>query len=553
MAGAAGRCPPPLLREEYLEYWTLDDATKWDTALTLHSKRLLCLVVSECVRDDGAHLDALGEEIRACCDAPFWIFPGHDWNCEDRDGRRITIDLHSAMWAWSLAEADWLLGDRLPGVLRQRLREEVERRVFEPYRDCAIRRSRELWWLDTSNNWNAVCHAGVIGAALTLIESRRERAEFLGAALTFLETYLEGFGEDGGCNEGITYWNYGFSHYLFLSEMVRKATGGAIDLLADPRIPAIAMFAPRMEIQGGVFPAIADSNLGATPSAWTVGLLSRRLGLGLGSWEARIGERDSWTDYQTYSASMVLFTDPEETREASAAGQPPREWFPARQIYIGRGPGNFGVALKGGNNGEHHNHNDLGAFTIVVNARPLVLDAGRELYNKRTFSEARYESPLNNSFGHSVPLVDGTLQACGCKAAAHCLHCAFSEAADELVFELTSAYPVPGLVRLIRHFSWVRTGPGEFEVREEFQARRPIRFGTALVIADAWERISERELRIHHPSAALVCTITASAGMEISSTPLDVVTPGRFVPGRMAIDLKEPACHGVIRTVFRPA
>ena len=30
------------------------------------------------------------------------------------------------------------------------------------------------------------------------------------------------------------YWNYGFGHFLMLGETIRQASGGSIDLLADP-------------------------------------------------------------------------------------------------------------------------------------------------------------------------------------------------------------------------------------------------------------------------------------------------------------------------------
>jgi len=38
--------------------------------------------------------------------------------------------------------------------------------------------STTMFWLTAKHNWNAVCFAGVTGAALTQIESRQTRAEF---------------------------------------------------------------------------------------------------------------------------------------------------------------------------------------------------------------------------------------------------------------------------------------------------------------------------------------------------------------------------------------
>ncbi|NIL99270.1 MAG: hypothetical protein GTO62_19765, partial [Planctomycetales bacterium] len=51
------------------------------------------------------------------------------------------------------------------------------------------------------------------------------------------------------------YWNYGFGHYLMLAETIWQATGGKVDLLAEPKIEQIALFGRRMEILPGVYPA----------------------------------------------------------------------------------------------------------------------------------------------------------------------------------------------------------------------------------------------------------------------------------------------------------
>ena len=68
------------------------------------------------------------------------------------------------------------------------------------------------------------------------------------------------------------------------------------------------------------------------------------------------------------------------------------------------------VSFKGGHNRESHNHNDIGTYIIAVDGVPLVLDPGGEIYTGRTFGPGRYESKLLNSYGHSVPRIDGRLQ-----------------------------------------------------------------------------------------------------------------------------------------------
>ena len=50
-------------------------------------------------------------------------------------------------------------------------------------------------------------------------------------------------------------------------------------------------------------------------------------------------------------------------------------WLPNLQIMTAR-RGNLYVAMKGGSNGESHNHNDVGSFVVYANNEPLFIDPG---------------------------------------------------------------------------------------------------------------------------------------------------------------------------------
>ena len=92
------------------------------------------------------------------------------------------------------------------------------------------------------------------------------------------------------------------------------------------------------------------------------------------------------------------------------------------------GLGQMGVAIKGGNNNEHHNHNDVGSYVVGVAGHAYVLDPGGEVYTRRTFSRERYVSPMLNSYGHPVPVVAGQRQTTGRQSAARVLDAAFTDA-----------------------------------------------------------------------------------------------------------------------------
>jgi hypothetical protein len=68
---------------------------------------------------------------------------------------------------------------------------------------------------------------------------------------------------------------------------------------------------------------------------------------------------------------------------------------------------NYGFAAKGGNNNEHHNHNDVGTFIFAKDGKQLITDMGRGAYTKQYFrNETRYEHIECSSLGHCVPYFD---------------------------------------------------------------------------------------------------------------------------------------------------
>ena len=123
------------------------------------------------------------------------------------------------------------------------------------------------------------------GTALALIDKPEEKAFYVAAAEKYIAYFLSGFTEDGYCSEGIGYWNYGYGCFVRLGHMLHGATGGKVDLFAMPKARNAGLFARRMEITPGVYPAFADCSVGSTPSREIMAYLSRRYELVPTEWE----------------------------------------------------------------------------------------------------------------------------------------------------------------------------------------------------------------------------------------------------------------------------
>jgi predicted transcriptional regulator len=72
---------------------------------------------------------------------------------------------------------------------------------------------------------------------------------------------------------------------VLLAETIRRATGGALDLMALPEVKAPATFGARIQIIGGVAPAFADCHVDAKPAVAIMHFVNRRFGLGLADYE----------------------------------------------------------------------------------------------------------------------------------------------------------------------------------------------------------------------------------------------------------------------------
>jgi hypothetical protein len=477
---------PHLGESEFLDYSRSGKRDAYDRPASERLARLSQFCLAECVENQGRFLPAIQKELEAILAEPTWVLPAHDKSNVNYHGKTVDVDLGVAMRAWTVVTADSWLGEKLSEGLRKKIREEIQRRVLAPYLEKLAGKNPGLWWVGTDNNWNAVCHAGVIGCALAVETDPVRRARFVAEAEKRSGRFLEGFNEDGYCSEGLGYWNYGFSHFAMLAETVYRATGGKVDFFRLPRVEKVAAFPKNLYLFPDLYPIFADNWLGSRPDAWTQRQMALRTGdASLGpvdpeGWKP--GPIDAVFKGTLYAAALDIFTAPPA---GSAPAHEMRGWFLDSIILVSRPASGadrkLAAAFKGGHNDEHHNHNDVGTLVIATGASAPVLDVGGEAYTARTFGPKRYESTLLNSYGHSVPVVDGQLQITGRKASAQVVNSDFSEAEDRLTLDLSACYDSPKLTKLHRTFRLIRGEDPRVEVTDEAEFSEPAKFGAALI------------------------------------------------------------------------
>jgi hypothetical protein len=544
--------------ELFLDYSRTGNRDRWQKVAFERRGRIAKLALAEAFENRGRFLPPLESAIAALCGERTWVYPAHDGSLNNFHGRQTVPDLGAVFVAMELAEADYVIGDRLRPETRRLIRENVDRRVLDPFRAMVEGRQPEASWLRVRNNWNAVCLGSITATALTVKDKPEDRAFFIAAAEHYIRYFLDGFTPDGYCSEGVGYWNYGFGHFILLSEAVRQATGGKLDLMTKAEAAEPALFCVHSEIINGIYPTIADVHPGAKPDAQFTGYVRRRFALN------RPPAKEKPLAGLNGGAAMTLMLSCLEeplpavrTVKDEAAASPLRTWFRDGGVLLCRTqPGSqpaFGAALKGGHNGENHNHNDVGSFSVVAGKSMLICDPGAEVYTARTFGPHRYDSKVLSSFGHAVPVVGEQLQRTGADARAVVRKEEFNDAMDTLALDIRSAYAVTNLQRLDRTFVFRRGKAPSLEVRDEAGFGTPQKFESALITWGKWQQVSTNTVEIRDGADAVCVTIdTRGQAFKVRSETINEDVTSRSKPVRIAIALEAPSTNAFVGLRIAP-
>jgi hypothetical protein len=456
---------------------------------------------------------SLIRKLEEICSEESWAVPAHVASETGRDP--LCIDLFASETAFNMAEYLVVFPEVIPAALQERIRKRLRTEFFENYVD----RADSFHWTTGTSNWNAVCHQGVVGAAMAAETDRALVAEVIHTALPRLARFLGGFTADGGCTEGPGYWSYGFGWFCSLNEQMERQTGGRYSLFeGDALIPKIASYAPATSLTQGQSVNFADS--GSAPvSPWLLQYLGQRLGNGdclrqaaeNFDWITRPGGRGfSLDDLRCnffYFRNAFRYT-PEPATPSSTEPKSDHV-LPQLGVWVVRGRDRAGhlweLAAKAGYNEEHHNHNDVGSFILHIDGVPLITEIGAPLYVKDFFQRAlRYRFLAARSLGHSLPVIGGWEQECGEEYRGNLLRGDIGKETVVFEAELAGAYPAAaGCRRLLRRLTLAKE-KGEMLWEDEIECEDPRAVDSALIThASEVEWISGTLARIRRDAVVL--------------------------------------------------
>ncbi len=544
---------PQLTDEIYLSFFNSNDSERSKNLIVKRRNILSTWVLAECLTDDGKYLGAIKHAILDIIALKSWNFPAEDRQKTNFHGTQYTINLSPAAYAHELAQTMYLLGDRLDNTLRKKLLKSLYIRVFDPALQAVETNNANKAFVSLTNtgNHNAVTLSGVTGAALCVINSPIERAKFVAMAERYILNSFQGYLDDGYCTEGISYFNYGFNHIILLRENILQATGNSLDIFSNnEKIKKIALFATHMEIANGVFPAIGDCSPYPKPNVNIVEYLNKSLGISNASGEAAtIKLIPPLTNLMYFFPNNMLVT-------TIVAGERPnigvRSFFEIGGILNVRSGDkeskHLAGCIKGGNNAEKHNHNDLGSFSVVKGDELLMGDPGLPIYTSKQFSPHRYTIKTNASYGHPVPLIDNRQQSAGIDARARIIRKHFTDTLDILEMDISSAYDVPSVNYIIRKFAYKRQPEVCLEVVDSVSFSKPVSYETALITRGTWKQVSETCIEIRKGEEKVTVDIDVPGGRYTVQE--ETITESQLPYKRIAIKIDKPFSSGSVKLSF---
>lgn len=459
----------------FLQFVRNGNRSNYENVLFNRRLQLESLVMAEIFENKGRFLDDIANGVWSICEESFWGAPAH-LNHQRKgfglpDVTDPAIDLFAAETAAMLAYVDYFLGDKLKEVsprIPERILEEENRRIIQPYL------SRDFSWEGREknakvNNWNPWINSNLLPVVLFLENDANRRSKIVYQILQSMDVFINGYPEDGACDEGPVYWTVAAGSMFNALEILYSATNGKINIYNNALIKKMGQYIYKVWIDNEYYINFADASAIVDPDAGMVYRYGKRINdsllIGFGAFlgkQQKIMESTNLSRFGSLNKTLPnLFIIDELNKAEIVKPFLPELWMPDREIMAARSFANSSqglyLAAKGGNNAENHNHNDVGNFIIYCDGKPVIIDIGVGTYTQKTFSKDRYDIWTMQSQYHNLPTINGVQQKNGEEYRAENVE--FSGNSNEVNFslEIAKAYPVEaGVISWRRDINLIR-------------------------------------------------------------------------------------------------
>ena len=399
--------PIPTYNYSYIKLYYQTGDRNQHQALYFNRRSRLTLLQVLALADD-AYLDDLENILAAICDEFTWVLPAHSLDKTTNTYNYEHIDLLAAETGLYLSETAYVFGDKLSADIRKRISLALQRHIVDIYE------SKSFAWEQRGNNWTAVC-AGAVGA--TYLYAFPQRFDGVKQRIvSSMNSYLNGFDDEGYSSEGIAYWLYGFGFFSIFFDIYNGLKGEKHPLSNSEKVKKVLQYFHNAKMDENVFLPFADggrTDFETNPFYFYTmkNLFQDDFDLPTLSMAKPEEKAFGFRLLNGVHAYGVPMPKPNQTGTA---------YYQNSQVFIHKNA-RYSFAAKGGHNQEFHNHNDVGSFQIVKDGKRLLVDLGPGEYTYGYFNipddsfEGRYGDKIFvcGSKSHGVPIVNGCAQAYG--------------------------------------------------------------------------------------------------------------------------------------------
>ncbi|HPM18772.1 MAG TPA: heparinase II/III family protein [Bacteroidales bacterium] len=456
---------PVVKATDYLEFIRSGDRRQ--QVYSACSNALISLVMGELVEGKSRFLDQIINGVWYYSEQTWWGWSAHlgpqkagsglpDVNdpIVDLGVGEVTSNLS---WTYYLFKEEF---DKVHPLISKRLLQAITTKALTPYFEredfgyMGFRGGRP-------NNWNPWVNYNMLTSYLLLETDPVKKVAEVTKILNSLDKFINGYSDDGGCDEGPSYWGAAGALMYENLEIMKNITNGKFDVFDEPLIRNMGQYFYKVNIHAPYFInfADADATTGGNasivyrygkaindPIMWKFGAYIAQKGYkGEGALSGKIGD-------QIKNLGIIPEILKAEGEEALVADF----WFPDTEVAGARDKAGsftgFFFGAKGGFNAESHNHNDIGSCLMYFDGKPCLIDLGREEYVAKTFSSRRYEIWTMQSGYHNLPAINGADQRQGADFKAR--NSTFAANAKSATFstDIAGAYTADAKVK-----SWIRS------------------------------------------------------------------------------------------------
>lgn len=449
---------------DYLKFNTTGNRALMENPYYANLRALANLLAAELAEGKGRFVPHIADGIYHMCEMSSWALSAHIAKfSKTADAMPLkgdnTLELGQGDMCQLLSWTHYFLRDELDRIhpaICSRLRQEIKHRELDPY----IERD-DYWWMgfkvdkerEMLNNWNPWCNTNAIVTFMLMEEDPQRLSQAVWKSIRSVDLYLNFITGDGAIEEGSTYWSasagmlYNYLHALEL------ATGGVVSVFDCPLIRKMGEFFVRSYVGDGWMVNFADAS-----ARWNYAGLPLVYGYGKATGSKLM--QDFASAMKVHSADELkpsirfggfleaLRADREMGQGSSEVELPKYSYYPETGFHFYRNDSGLFFAAATGNNGQSHNHNDVGSFILYMDDTPMLMDVGVGTYTKQTFSHERYKIWTMQSAYHNVPLINGQMQRNGKKYKASDV----KSSEGNLSLDIAGCYPADADVR-----TWKRT------------------------------------------------------------------------------------------------